>query len=170
MRLTLHTDYAFRALMFLCSNKERLSTIAEIAKFYNISRNHLVKVINTLVKGNFIEAIRGKGGGLRLANNSEKISLGKIIRITEPDFILVECFSSNNSCILTPICQLKHILSQAINNFLKDLDGFSLSDLSLDKDRILLLEQPGILNDSNRTKKIFQLNQKNPVTDKKSSH
>lgn len=148
MRLTLHTDYAFRALMFLCANRERLSTIDEIAKFYNISRNHLVKVLNTLVKESFIEAIRGKGGGLRLAKDSEKISLGKIIRITEPDFILVECFSSNNSCILTPICQLKHILNQAINNFLKELDGYFLSDLTLDKDRILSLEQPGLLHES----------------------
>ncbi len=139
MRLTIHTDYAFRILMFLAVNNERLCTVEEIAKIYKISKNHLVKVTNTLVKAGFIEAIRGKGGGLRLAQNLEKLSVGTIIRITEPDFALVECFLARNSCIVTPICQLKHILNQAINNFLKELDNHNLTELITDKNKMVLL-------------------------------
>jgi len=139
MRLTIHTDYVFRTLIFLTINNERLCTVDEIAKVYKISKNHLFKVVNTLVKAEFVETIRGKGGGLRLAKNLEGLSLGAIIRITEPDFALVECFLSKNSCVITPICQLKHILNQAVDNFLKELDNYNLNELISNKEKISLL-------------------------------
>jgi len=139
MRLTIHTDYAFKVLAFLIVNNERLCTVEEIAKVYKISKNHLFKVTNTLVKSGFIEAIRGKGGGLRLAKNTEELSLGTVIRITEPDFALVECFLSKNSCVITPICQLKHILNQALENFLKELDNYNLNELIANKEKVPLL-------------------------------
>lgn len=139
MRLTIHTDYIFRTLIFLTVNNERLCTVDEIAKAYKISKNHLFKVVNTLVKAGFVETIRGKGGGLRLAKNLEGLSLGAIIRITEPDFALVECFLSKNSCVITPICQLKHILNQAVDNFLKELDNYNLNELISNKEKISLL-------------------------------
>ena len=120
-------------------NNGRLCTVEEVAKVYKISKNHLFKVTNTLVKAGFIEAIRGKGGGLRLAKNLEGLSLGAIIRITEPDFALVECFLPKNSCVITPTCQLKHILNQAVENFLKELDNYNLYELILNKEKTLLL-------------------------------
>ena len=136
MRLTLHTDYAFRILMHLTANNESLSTIDQIAKIYNISKNHLVKVVNTLVKAGFVKTIRGKGGGLCLAFKPKEINLGAVVRATEPDFALVECFLPTNSCIISPTCGLKHIFNKAISNFLKELDSYNLHDLSLNKEKI----------------------------------
>jgi Rrf2 family nitric oxide-sensitive transcriptional repressor len=130
MRLTLHTDYAFRILMYLAANDKRLTTIDEIANYYKISKNHLVKVVNKLVKAGFIEAIRGKGGGMRLGLEAEKINLGSVIRVTEPDFALVECLSTSNSCVLTSICGLKHILNNAMNNFIKELEKYNIKEVT----------------------------------------
>ncbi len=138
MRLSLHTDYAFRTLMYLAVNDKHLSTIDEIAKTYNISRNHLVKVVNTLVKAGFIDTVRGKGGGLKLAHQPNQINVGAVVRITEPDFAIVECFlSQKNSCIITPICELKHIFKKAVNNFLAELDCYNLNDLIKNKKKTL---------------------------------
>jgi Rrf2 family nitric oxide-sensitive transcriptional repressor len=116
--------------MYLAANDKRLSTIDEIANMHKISKNHLVKVVNKLVKAGFIEAIRGKGGGMRLRLEAVKINLGSVIRVTEPDFALVECFTHSNTCVLTTICGLKHILNNAMKNFIKELEGYNLKDVS----------------------------------------
>ncbi|PFG03644.1 Rrf2 family transcriptional regulator [Bacillus sp. es.034] len=131
MRLTLYTDYSLRVLIFLASKpKDELSNIKEIADAYSISKNHLMKVTYELGKMGKIETIRGRNGGIRLAQSPEEINIGKLVRATEEDFHLVECFDAeNNSCIITPVCGLKHVLGKALNAYLSVLDDYTLSDL-----------------------------------------
>ncbi|TMU84988.1 Rrf2 family transcriptional regulator [Bacillus sp. BHET2] len=131
MRLTLYTDYSLRVLIYLASKpKDELSNIKEIADAYSISKNHLMKVTYELGKMGMIDTIRGRNGGIKLALSPEEINIGKLVRATEEDFHLVECFDAeNNSCIITPVCGLKHVLGQALNAYLSVLQEYSLADL-----------------------------------------
>jgi len=130
MRLTLHTDYALRLLMLLAMEPEVLHTIEEIARRYRISRNHLMKVTQTLAQGGFIEGLRGRGGGLRLGRPAEAIRLGAVVRATEDGFNLVECFDrERNTCVLAPACELRGPLDEALRAFLDVLDRHTLADL-----------------------------------------
>lgn len=129
MQLTLHTDFALRVLIYLAQKKDGLCTISEIAKFYNISRNHLVKVVHHLSTENFIQTTRGKHGGMRLARAPEMISVGEVVRRMEPNFDIVECFSAHNQpCAVISVCALKEVLYQAGNEFLGVLDKYSIAD------------------------------------------
>lgn len=139
MHITQHTDYALRALIYLGSNDERLVTIQEIAARFNVSRNHLMKVVNQLIRAGFVDGVRGKGGGLRLARPPAEIGVGDVVRRMERGMELVECFGSGCSCILDPDCKLKVALSSALTAFLKVLDGVSLADL-LGKSEVLVLK------------------------------
>lgn len=130
MRLTMHTDYALRLLMHLALAPDRLVTISEVAGAYAISRNHLVKVAHELGKEGFVEAVRGRGGGLRLARLPEQIGIGEVVRAMEEDFRIVECFDRKiNACCIAPACRLKHLLADALNAWLAVLDGATLADL-----------------------------------------
>lgn len=129
MQLTLHTDYALRVLIYLTQKKDDRATITEIADFYQISRNHLVKVVHHLATENFIHTTRGKHGGMRLARSPELISIGDVVRHMEPNFDIVECFNANNTtCAVTPVCALKNVLYQASNEFLAALDQHTLAN------------------------------------------
>jgi Rrf2 family nitric oxide-sensitive transcriptional repressor len=129
MQLTLHTDYALRVLIYLAQKEDELATISEIADFYLISRNHLVKVVHHLSKENFIHTTRGKHGGMRLARAPTLISIGEVVRRMEPNFDIVECFSnSNQPCKVSPICTLKEVLHRAGSEFLGLLDQYSVAD------------------------------------------
>lgn len=130
MRLTKHTDYALRVLLYAAVHCERLVSTEEVAMSYGISANHLVKIINNLGKGGLLEVKRGRGGGLRLAWAPEDITLGAVIRQTEPDFYTVECFdSSANNCPILGACGLVDPLSEATEAFLAVLDGYTLADV-----------------------------------------
>ncbi|MDX5365147.1 MAG: Rrf2 family transcriptional regulator [Alphaproteobacteria bacterium] len=130
MRLTLHTDYALRLLMHLALAPDRLVTISEVADAYAISRNHLVKVAHELGREGFVETLRGRGGGLRLARPPEDISIGHVVRVMEEDFRIVECFDRNtNTCCIAPACRLKHLLREAMDAWVAVLDGATLADL-----------------------------------------
>lgn len=130
MRLTLHTDHALRMLMLLAIEPDELHTIEEIARRYDISRNHLMKITQTLVQTGFIESLRGRGGGLRLARAAESINLGAIVRATEDSFALVECFDrEHNTCLITSTCGLRGPIEEALQAFLAVLDRYSLADL-----------------------------------------
>jgi Rrf2 family nitric oxide-sensitive transcriptional repressor len=130
MRLTLYTDYSLRVLLYLAFNKDRLVTISELADFYKISRNHLVKVVHNLGLSGHILTIRGKHGGLRLARPPDEIIIGEVVRRTEPDFELLECFSpTEDHCVITHTCGLKHVLFDARNTFLGMLDQYTLADV-----------------------------------------
>ncbi len=130
MRLTLHTDYALRMLMFLALDPASPHTIEDIANRYDISRNHLMKVAQTLVQAGFIASLRGRGGGLRLARDPTTLKLGDIVRATEDGFVLVECFdSARNTCVVTAACGLRNPLQEALDAFLAVLDRYSIADL-----------------------------------------
>jgi Rrf2 family transcriptional regulator, nitric oxide-sensitive transcriptional repressor len=129
MQLTLHTDYALRVLLFLAQKNGEQATISEVADFYQISRNHLVKVVHHLAGHNFIQTTRGKHGGMRLARAPELIAVGEVVRRMEPNFDLVECFSSTNQpCVVAPVCALKEVLYRAGNDFLATLDNYTVAD------------------------------------------
>lgn len=129
MHLTRFTDYSLRVLLYLAVKGERRSTITEIAERFDISRNHLMKVVQDLSHHGYITSIRGKNGGLLLRREPDTIVLGELIRRTERDLALVECFSDGNECVITPACRLKHILTEALDAFLAVLDGYTLEDL-----------------------------------------
>lgn len=130
MRLTVYTDFSLRVLMFLALKRDGLATIAEIAKVYGISKNHLMKVAHQLSLAGYVETVRGKGGGMRLARRPEDIVLGEVVRRTEPDMALVPCFApGDKSCTILPSCALRGALFRARKAFLSALDGTTLADL-----------------------------------------
>ncbi len=130
MQLTLFSDYSLRVLLFLGMHTDRLVTVAELSRAYNISQHHLVKVTGNLVRLGALEAIRGRSGGLRLAKEPSALSLGQIVRQTEPNFHTVECFDQEqNTCPITPVCQLKSVMYEATQQFLCVLDRYTLADV-----------------------------------------
>ena len=131
MRLTNFSDYSMRVLMYAATRSDRLITIEETAEVYGISRAHLMKVVNQLTRAGFLKATRGRTGGLALARRPDKIRLSDVIRATEPDFALVECFTPENNCLITPRCRLKGILKEALSAFVDTLDSYTLADLIL---------------------------------------
>lgn len=142
MYLTQHTDYGLRVLVYTAINDDTLVNIGTIAETYNISKSHLMKVVTSLVKGGFLVSIRGKGGGLRLADNPENINIGAVVRHLEP-MQVVECMGDNNECLITPSCRLTGIITGAIKAFFNHLDQYSLQDL-LDKPTYDILYTPRI--------------------------
>ena len=142
MYLTQHTDYGLRVLVYTAINDDTLVNIGTIAETYNISKSHLMKVVTSLVKGGFLVSVRGKGGGLRLADVPEKINIGAVVRHLEP-IQVVECMGDNNECLITPSCRLTGIITGAIKAFFNHLDQYSLQDL-LDKPTYDILYTPRI--------------------------
>ncbi|MGH8801319.1 MAG: RrF2 family transcriptional regulator [Casimicrobiaceae bacterium] len=130
MRLTTFSDYSLRVLMYLGVHGGRLATVSEIAAAYDVSENHLVKVVHHLAQHGYIETTRGKGGGMRLARPPGKINVGEVLRGTEESFILVECFDKATSgCRIDAACLLKGILGRAMDAFFAVLDRHTLADL-----------------------------------------
>ena len=130
MRLTVYTDYALRVLMYVAVAREPRATISGIAASYGISRNHLMKVVYELGLAGYLETVRGKNGGLRLARPPSEIIVGEVVRRTEPDLALVPCLDPvNAACAISPACRLRGAMHQARAAFLKVLDGYTLADL-----------------------------------------
>ncbi|MEX2528809.1 MAG: Rrf2 family transcriptional regulator [Gemmatimonadota bacterium] len=130
MRLTQFSDYALRTLLYLGVHRADPVPVAQVARAYGISYHHLVKVAAQLTELGMVEATRGRGGGLRLIVPAEAVNLGELIRNTEPDLHLVECFdAATDSCPITPTCGLRHLLYDARKAFLDVLDGQTLADL-----------------------------------------
>lgn len=125
MRLTRYTDYAVRVLLYLARHPDGLCSIADIARAYAISQNHLMKVVSDLVNVGYVESVRGRGGGIRLARAPEEINIGALIRHTEDDFDLVDC----GSCLIAPACGLTGTLDEALAAFFSVLDGYTLADV-----------------------------------------
>lgn len=145
MRLTTFSDYTLRVLMYLGLRGTELSTIAEIADAYGISKNHLMKVVNQLATWGYVETIRGKNGGLRLHGNPANINIGEVVRNSEKGSALVECFQSSGDCRIEPVCRLRGALGKATEAFYKALDEYSLADLLKNRDEIspILVPAPG---------------------------
>lgn len=131
MRLTQFSDYALRFLIYAATHPDRLVTIEEVATAYSISKGHLMKVANTLTRNDLLRAVRGRSGGLMLARPAAQIVLGDVLRVTEPDFAIVECFGED-ACRITPNCRLRGVLAGALGAFMAEVDRFTLSDLIVD--------------------------------------
>lgn len=131
MRLTSFSDFALRLLMYAAAHEDRLVTIEEASRVFKISRAHLMKITNTLTRTGFLKAVRGRSGGLTLAKPARKIRVGDVIRATEPDFALVECFAAGDQCIITRSCRLRGILHEGLDAFNAVLDKYTLADLML---------------------------------------
>ena len=129
MRLTTMTDYAMRLLMYVAQRPERLCTISEVAQAYRISEAHLMKITHQLGLTGWLQTVRGKGGGMRLAAAPAEINLGAVVRSIEPDFFLVDCLAPDSACLLTGNCQLTGIVSGALQSFMRHLDRYTLADL-----------------------------------------
>ena len=129
MHLTRYTDYALRVLLYLAIKGETRSTINEIAESYDISRNHLMKVVQDLSHRGYVTTIRGKNGGLLINRAPEDISLGRLIRDTESELGLVECLREHNQCPITAACRARSILNEALTAFMAVLDRYTLADL-----------------------------------------
>lgn len=134
MRLTGFTDYALRVLLYTAAHGEKLTTIAEIQKAFDISKGHLMKIVHLLSTEGYLHAVRGRSGGIRLGKAPEEINLGQLVRLTEPDFRLVECFGQENRCIISQFCKLPGPLNKALNAFLDTLDGHTLKDMMLTRE------------------------------------
>lgn len=129
MRLTAYSDYSLRVLMYVGLLGDERATIDEICEAYGISRGHVMKIVNDLGRMGYLETIRGRAGGLKLAIPPEAIGVGEVIRKTETDFAMVPCFESAKLCPITPSCALKGALALATREYLKALDQFTLADL-----------------------------------------
>lgn len=129
MRLTTYTDYTLRVLIYLALNRKELVTIADVARAYDISQNHLMKVVHQLAVNGYIETIRGKGGGMRLAQEPPEINLGELIRTTEGNHGLLECVDGEGSCCIQPACTLTAILREAHSALYAVLQRYTLDDL-----------------------------------------
>lgn len=142
MQLTRHTDYAFRVLIYLCSeDSEQLAKASEIAEVFDVSLNHLAKVIHQLGKAGFITTLRGKYGGIRLAQAPQEISLGAVVRAMEVTLDPVNC--NQPVCRLRTNCRLKSILNRAMESFVSTLDEYTLADVSQQDVRELLVIDAG---------------------------
>lgn len=130
MQLTMFTDYGLRTLMFLASNQSRLCNVKEIAEHFNISRNHLVKVVHKLAQLEYINTTKGKGGGIMLNLKPASVRLGDLVRALEPNMNLVECFDKKtNTCLMINTCKLKHRLMNANHAFIDSLNESTLEDI-----------------------------------------
>ncbi len=141
MRLTKHTNYAIRMLMY-CDGNDGLSRVSSIAGFYNISEQFLLKILQSLTKGGFVETVRGRNGGIRLARPAGEIGLGEVVRATEENFALAECFDGGeDACPLVSSCGLNQALNEALLAFLGVLDRYTIADLTNNERNLHVLMQ-----------------------------
>ena len=140
MKLTLFTDYSMRVLLYLGAQPDRLCSIGEVAQAYRVSQNHMMKVVNQLVRQGYVESVRGRSGGIRLGRAAEDINLGALIRATEDGFELVDC----GRCVVAPACGVTGVLGEALGAFLAVLDRYTLADMLTSRLRLaeLLLAEP----------------------------
>lgn len=138
MQLTLYSDYSLRVLIYLGTKPhDEFATITDIAQAFGISRNHLVKVVHNLSLLGYINTVRGKRGGIRLSRPPDKINLGEVVRHTEGNFDIVECFNvASNTCPISPMCRLKGIINEAYRSFIDVLDQHTLADIVKNKKQL----------------------------------
>lgn len=125
MRLTLYSDFAVRLMLFLATHEDRLCSISEIARAYGISQNHLMKVTSDLAGSGYVQSLRGRGGGLRLARPAREINIGSLVRHTEGKVDIVGC----GDCVLAPACGMVCVFKDAVESFFMKLDQYSLADI-----------------------------------------
>lgn len=129
MHITRYTDYCLRTLIFLALQGDRLATIQEVSHSYDISRNHLMKIVYHLGQKGYISSVRGKNGGIRLGLSPEQINLGILFQEMEQSFAIADCFDADHRCAIMPACHMKRILNEAMTAFLAVLHRYTLADL-----------------------------------------
>lgn len=139
MRLTLHTDYALRMLMYLAIHRGRPCRVTDVATDYGISRNHLLKVALKLGRLGYLTTARGRTGGIALALPPEEIVLGDVVRQMEDGFDLTECMRPGGQCAITPSCRLKGVVGRALEAFLAVFDGVTLAEIAGNRKELLQL-------------------------------
>ncbi|CAD6510207.1 Rrf2 family transcriptional regulator [Paraburkholderia metrosideri] len=134
MRLTDYTDYSLRVLLYLAVRGAGLSTIQDISQAYGISKNHLMKVVQQLGERGWVETVRGRNGGLRIAEQTRLLTVGQVVRATESDFAVVSCLPDQHgvqrACVITSQCQLRGALQAASNAFLAELDRYTIGEVA----------------------------------------
>ena len=154
MRLTRFTDYSLRVLIYLGLRNDDRVTIREIAKVFEISRNHLMKVVSNLTRMGYLEARRGPGGGISLARPAVEINLADVIIDMEEDMNLVTCFSEQGQCVIKPVCRLRCALEKAMKAYVNTLKDYSLQDLLEPRSKLgELLEIPAFTSDNLRIRR-----------------
>lgn len=137
MRLSDYTDYSLRVLVYCARQPGRRVTIAEIADALQLSKNHLMKIVNDLAQQGVLETTRGRGGGIRLLEAAQDIRIGDVVRRAETDFRMVECFDlTSDTCTLTPTCRLRRVLRKALEAYLRELDAVTLADIAKPAKRV----------------------------------
>lgn len=129
MRLTLHTDFALRVLIHAAINDGRLTKIADIAASFDISRNHLMKVVNDLGRNGYLDTVRGRDGGIRLMRQPQDINIGQVIRDIEDELGMLGCLRRTGYCRIESVCVLRGVVQDATAAFLRTFDGYTLADL-----------------------------------------
>lgn len=130
MQLSKFTDYAFRALIYLANNRDKLCTVEELSEELNASEHHIKKVIHKLAKTEYIISLKGRGGGLQLGLEPQDINLGEVLKFTEDNLNIVECFNKPELCpFMQSGCKLKVISSGALKNFIEEFSKYTLSDV-----------------------------------------
>lgn len=130
MQLTKFTDYSLRVMIYLAHHPDQLVTIADIARAYEMPAAHLMKIVNRLAQRGYITTVRGKGGGMRLAREPHLINVGDIVRDSEENMYIAECFNAElQHCPLLPSCRLKAVLGEARKSFMATLGRYQISDL-----------------------------------------
>lgn len=143
MRLTTFSDYTLRVLIYLGVHDDQIATVSQIADAYGISANHLMKVVHHLAQSGYIETARGKGGGMRLGLSPEIINIGEVVRGTEDNGKLVECFDRKSSdCRIESACVLRGVLGHALDAFFLSLDSYTLADLLAPKPNLAKMLAP----------------------------
>jgi Rrf2 family nitric oxide-sensitive transcriptional repressor len=131
MQLTQYTDFALRTLIALGVSPGERSTVSDVSRAYDISRHHLVKVVGRLAELGYVETVRGKGGGMRLARRPQHIGVGEVVRAMEAELGVVICLKDEGAsgCVIAPACRLKSIMHDAMEKFLAELDRYTLADM-----------------------------------------
>lgn len=130
MQLSKFTDYAFRMLIYLAKNEERISVIDEMSDELNISKHHLKKIVNKLAKTEYIISLKGRNGGLRLGVKPKEINLGNVLVLTEENLNLVSCMGNSDMCpLIKDDCKLKVVISKSLNTFIKEMSKYTLEDI-----------------------------------------
>lgn len=133
MKLTDYTDYSLRVLLYTAVHPDTLVTVQQIADAFNIPKNHLIKIVQHLGQTGFLHTVRGRAGGIRLGKPAHDIVIGDVIRATEPDFRLVQCFRPGSDmhagCPIQGVCALQNVLGEALQAWFRVLDGVTLGDV-----------------------------------------
>jgi Rrf2 family transcriptional regulator, nitric oxide-sensitive transcriptional repressor len=129
MQLTYFSDYALRLVLYLAAHPDRVVSVQEVSRAYRVSPHHMVKVARLLVGRGIVASVRGRRGGLRLDVAADQLTIGALVRLTEPNFNLVECFDrAGNTCPISPACGMKGVFERARGAFLDVLDEHTIAE------------------------------------------